>query len=161
LVLGEDESLYGTTSAYDGTVFKVNKDGSSHTTPKVFTNADGDGSGPQARLLKGRDGLLYGTTVGGGETGHGTVFALCPDARSKIIAVNRDSSGVVSLKAWSAAGIVIRLQSATNIAAGTWTGVATITASVIGALNFADLATDRPRVLIVSSHHELVHFAPH
>ena len=37
-----------------------------------------DGSGPSGQLAIGRDGLLYGATVGGGAGGGGTVFRLDP-----------------------------------------------------------------------------------
>lgn len=35
---------------------------------------------PRGLLVQGRDGLLYGTSSGGGRRGYGTVFALDPDA---------------------------------------------------------------------------------
>jgi uncharacterized repeat protein (TIGR03803 family) len=37
-----------------------------------------DGAIPESGLTQGKDGLLYGTTTGGGEGGKGTVFAITP-----------------------------------------------------------------------------------
>jgi uncharacterized repeat protein (TIGR03803 family) len=37
-----------------------------------------NGSGPAGRLIQGTDGNFYGTTYGGGTSGHGTVFRMTP-----------------------------------------------------------------------------------
>jgi uncharacterized repeat protein (TIGR03803 family) len=64
-----------------GTVFKISTNGvltTLHSFGSV-TNAYGgsvDGSNPQAGLVQSGDGNLYGTTWGGGENGHGTVFKI-------------------------------------------------------------------------------------
>jgi uncharacterized repeat protein (TIGR03803 family) len=51
------------------------------TTLTTFTGGDGVGQTPNAGLLRGPSGDLYGTTVAGGSfTNHGTVFDLVPDA---------------------------------------------------------------------------------
>jgi uncharacterized repeat protein (TIGR03803 family) len=72
-------NLYGTTSfggayQYFGTVFKVNKAGRQ----KVLYSFTGgaDGGQPNASVILDSAGNLYGTTVGGGAAGHGTVFKL-------------------------------------------------------------------------------------
>jgi len=78
-------NFYGTTSqgggAADcfglcGTVFKLAPDG----TESVLHDFQlgGDGYGPNAGVIAGKAGVLYGTTVGG-EHGEGTVFKLTPD----------------------------------------------------------------------------------
>jgi uncharacterized repeat protein (TIGR03803 family) len=82
-------ALYGTTafgSGFDnGTVFKINTDGTGYTNLhnfapllyngviNVFTNADG--ANPFAGLILSGD-TLYGTANNGGNAGSGTVFAL-------------------------------------------------------------------------------------
>ena len=91
VVLGPDGSLYGTTTrggaADFGTVFQVTPPGTpgaSWTETVLHSFADGiDGSTPQAGLLLGANGTLYGTTRSGGSAetgfnGDGTVFALRP-----------------------------------------------------------------------------------
>jgi uncharacterized repeat protein (TIGR03803 family) len=85
LIEDRDHNLYGTTSeggsgsdcsALCGTVFKLAPDG----TESVLYNFQlgGDGYGPNAGVIAGKGGVLYGTTVGGGH-GEGTVFKLTPD----------------------------------------------------------------------------------
>ena len=85
LVQGSDGNFYGTTQnggtsgdnygGY-GTVFKVTTNGTL-TTLVSFANING--ANPQAGLVQGSDGNLYGTTQNGGTNdilygGHGTVF---------------------------------------------------------------------------------------
>jgi uncharacterized repeat protein (TIGR03803 family) len=81
LVQGRDGALYGTTheggNDSDGTVFKITTNGL-FTTLYQFTGA-GDGMGPWAGLVQGRDGNFYGTTAyGGASGGRGTVFRITP-----------------------------------------------------------------------------------
>ncbi len=80
LIEGSDGKLYGTTqygglTANKGTVFKLNKDGSSFAIVHYF---DGpyDGSVPNA-LTEASDGLLYGTTQNSG--GGTNVFRVAKD----------------------------------------------------------------------------------
>lgn len=69
-----------------GTVFKLARSGNAWILTPIydfqgFTN--GDGGEPQARVIFGPDGALYGTTSGGGMlcvNGCGTVFRLTPAA---------------------------------------------------------------------------------
>ncbi|MGA2174949.1 MAG: choice-of-anchor tandem repeat GloVer-containing protein [Verrucomicrobiota bacterium] len=78
--------VYGTTSsggaAGAGMAFAMNLDGSGYQFLHSFTNGNGDGYQPQAALLKGADGFLYGTTASGGTTGNGVVFKLGADGSS-------------------------------------------------------------------------------
>jgi uncharacterized repeat protein (TIGR03803 family) len=53
-------------------------DGSGFTVLYSLTGAT-DGAGPQAGLIQGPDGTLYGTTVYGGANNFGTVFQMAPD----------------------------------------------------------------------------------
>lgn len=84
-----DSTLYGTTyyggSSHNGTVFKINTDGTGYTVLKNFTNPP-DGANPIAGLtLSGN--TLYGTTKLGGSHAGGTLFM-----------VNTDGSGYNVLK---------------------------------------------------------------
>jgi uncharacterized repeat protein (TIGR03803 family) len=90
VVEGSDGALYGTTQSGgppgdifhptgSGTVFKLNKNGSGYTVLHRFPGMAGDGAEPWAGLVEGRDGALYGTTLGGGTNNLGTVFKLKKD----------------------------------------------------------------------------------
>src|SRR5689334_21215348 len=81
LLEGSDRLLYGTMSDLgsgnnDGTVFRVNKDGSGYTVLWRFSGAPGDGFQPCGALAQGSDGSFYGTTYSGGLSNLGTVFKL-------------------------------------------------------------------------------------
>jgi uncharacterized repeat protein (TIGR03803 family) len=92
LAFGHGGKLYGTTSAAG-----AHGHGSAHElTPPGGGGFDwsfrivyrfcaqpfcADGSSPNSGLLFGRDGILYGATLGGGSGGWGTVYALDPASR--------------------------------------------------------------------------------
>ena len=95
LMQGFDGNFYGTTfdgGANDdpscvfggyvgcGTVFKITPGGSLSTLYNFCSQAHCfDGSNPDASLVQGSDGNLYGTTSGGGTSCCGTVFKITPD----------------------------------------------------------------------------------
>ena len=83
LVLGTDGNFYGTASAGGarnfGTVFKISPSGTLTTLYCFCTHfACDDGGLPEGGLIQARDGNLYGTTLGGGAGGDGTVFRITP-----------------------------------------------------------------------------------
>lgn len=89
LVIGEHGALYGTTveggSSGAGTVFRLAPPAVpggpwTETVLYSFTSQNGDGANPEAGLVIGPKGALYGTTVAGGSANLGTVFALTPPA---------------------------------------------------------------------------------
>jgi uncharacterized repeat protein (TIGR03803 family) len=75
LIVGTDGLLYGTTfdggSSNNGTVFRIQQDGSNYTVLTSLTNLVSDPS-PAAALLESSEGDLFGTT----QLGHGAVFRL-------------------------------------------------------------------------------------
>jgi uncharacterized repeat protein (TIGR03803 family) len=84
LVQGCDGNLYGTTESGgannianggDGAVFRISP-GGSYSSLYSFDGPPGDGNGPDAVLVQGSDGNLYGTTNNGGTNDEGTVFKL-------------------------------------------------------------------------------------
>src|SRR5439155_2443415 len=90
VIEGSDGILYGTT-AYGGslgfgTIFKLNKDGSGYSILRNINGVSGQGAYPNAALLQGSDGVLYGTSPEGGiglwHYGGGSVFK-----------INRDGTG--------------------------------------------------------------------
>ncbi len=85
-ILDAAGNLYGTTGyggpADQGTVWKLSppQAGQQQWTETVLHSfgTGSDGATPQARLITGAGGQIFGTTVFGGTTGNGTVFALTP-----------------------------------------------------------------------------------
>jgi uncharacterized repeat protein (TIGR03803 family) len=91
LAIDSGGNLYGTTSeggpsANTGTVFELALDSATNTYAMnllyPFSNVTGDGSDPQATLIRDSAGNLYGTTHNGGLSGGGTVFELVFDPGS-------------------------------------------------------------------------------
>ena len=88
---GSDGALYGTTvtgEEVNGSVYKVNKDGTGYEILRRFTGFDG--STPHAAVVEGSDGALYGTTVLGGPGG-GIAYK-----------VNKDGEGFLILHGFAA-----------------------------------------------------------
>jgi len=83
-------NLYGTASGGGnlnacyhegcGTVFKLAHKSSGWTFSVLYAFSGPDGSYPEARVIIGPDGSLYGTTSAGGASGDGVVFRLQPPA---------------------------------------------------------------------------------
>jgi uncharacterized repeat protein (TIGR03803 family) len=77
-------NLYGTTSGGgkfgEGTVFKLSpsKGDDAWTRTTLFAFNGADGAGPRGSVVFDAAANLYGTTVGGGGRGFGTVFKLSP-----------------------------------------------------------------------------------
>ena len=83
LVQGTDGSLYGTTTQGGangyGTVFKLTPTGSLITLYNFCAETEcADGAHPEAALVLGTDGGLYGTTLGNMASYYGTVFKITP-----------------------------------------------------------------------------------
>src|SRR5665213_1196506 len=93
-------TLYGTAfeggSSGNGTVFAVNTDGTGFTNLHNFTalsnSTNSDGTDPFAGLILSGN-TLYGTAVGGGSLGYGTVFAL-----------NTNGTGFTNLHSFTGSG---------------------------------------------------------
>jgi uncharacterized repeat protein (TIGR03803 family) len=123
--------IYGTTSAGglngNGTVFKINPDGSGYQVLYSFGNSP-DGDTPKSDLVAGvftgNTGVLYGTTdlVGGGGNSAGTIFAILINPPLTIIPVS-GSSGSQTVVFWPEWAFNYVLQTTTNLASGTWTNV--------------------------------------
>ncbi|MBV8594456.1 MAG: hypothetical protein JOZ27_09175 [Caulobacteraceae bacterium] len=99
LIRGNDGAYYGTTQVGGtgackfsamppgcGTVFRLSKDGGGWRERVLHSFAgNADGAWPKGKLAVGPGGVLYGTTLYGGESNQtssvGTVFALSPPAQ--------------------------------------------------------------------------------
>ena len=86
LLEGSDGMLYGTTyggaTNNAGTVYRLNKGGTSFQIIRSFTGVGVDGRHPCGNLVEGADGVIYGTTERGGTNDQGTLFSLNKDGSS-------------------------------------------------------------------------------
>jgi uncharacterized repeat protein (TIGR03803 family) len=104
-------TLYGTASAggaySNGTVFKLNTDGSGFTVLHSFSathgNVNSDGASPAGGLLLSGN-VLYGTTYYGGNSSNGTVFQVDTDGSDFITLVD---FGPGPAPANSSAGLIL------------------------------------------------------
>jgi len=79
--------LYGTTSSggttNHGVVFRLNQEG---VETVLYNFKDGsDGAYPQGALIRDKAGNFYGTTLGGGTAGTGTVFGITPKGVERVL----------------------------------------------------------------------------
>jgi uncharacterized repeat protein (TIGR03803 family) len=119
-------TLYGTAdrggSSGNGTVFKVNTDGTGFTNLHSFTalasNTNSDGANPYAGLILSGN-TLYGTAQYGGSSGEGTVFAL-----SLVPSLGIAVTGNQVVLSWPTWARNYGLQTTTNlVSAAFWTTV--------------------------------------
>lgn len=79
LLLSTNGNLYGTSYAGGtsnlGTVFSIHRDGTGYSVLHSFTGGT-DGANPEAGVIEGSDGVLYGTTYFANTTTRGTVFKI-------------------------------------------------------------------------------------
>ena len=109
-------NIYGATSvggvAYNGTIFKMNTNGSGFATLHNFSATSGypatnlDGASPRGTLLVSGT-LVYGTTINGGKGGVGTVFR-----------VKTDGTGFTNLHTFSSPSDISTNTDGANPAAG-------------------------------------------
>jgi uncharacterized repeat protein (TIGR03803 family) len=76
-------TLYGGASGY-GTVFKLSKS-DKETVLHSFTGTGGDGTNPQAGLVRDAEGNVYGTTLYGGASANGTVFKVSKTGKETVL----------------------------------------------------------------------------
>jgi uncharacterized repeat protein (TIGR03803 family) len=93
LLEASDGALYGSTRGggqyYNGTIYKLNKDGSGYS---VLHSFERDGALANAgSLIEGSDGALYGTVANGG-----------PDATGSVFKIHKDGSGFAEVWSFSA-----------------------------------------------------------
>jgi uncharacterized repeat protein (TIGR03803 family) len=88
VIQGSDGNFYGTTyqggTSGLGTVFKLTPSGI-ETVLHTFAGGSSDGANPEAGLIQGSDGNLYGNTLQGGASGLGTVFEITPSGTETIL----------------------------------------------------------------------------
>ena len=86
ITFDQQRRIYGTAttggSHGQGVVYRLVHEGDGWVFSPIYSfgSQEHDGSNPEARVLFGPNGLLYGTTYQGGAEGYGTVFSLQPPA---------------------------------------------------------------------------------
>jgi uncharacterized repeat protein (TIGR03803 family) len=103
VIEGSDGALYGTAyqggQHFDGTVFRLNKDGTGFSVIKAFSGFFDGCRYPRSGVIEGKDGMLYGTTEEGGIFRihkNGTGFALIKHLFSFLTAgVTEGNDGVL------------------------------------------------------------------
>ncbi len=86
LIFDASGNLYGTTvyggASQNGTVFKLTKNADGTWTQSVLYSFDvgSDGQSVMSGVIFDTSGNLYGTTLGGGDYGYGTVYQLTPNS---------------------------------------------------------------------------------
>ena len=89
LVMGRNGNFYGTTSSGgngNGTVFEITTNGKESILYRFKGDTNNsDGSAPEAGLVWGLNGNLYGTTSQGGPDGLGTIFMISPTGKERIL----------------------------------------------------------------------------
>ena len=80
-LVGSDGNLYGTTKSgglySQGTIFKINTDGTGYT--KLFDFSPTSGDHPYSSLIQDSHGTLYGVTTDGGTNNGGVIFSINTD----------------------------------------------------------------------------------
>ena len=108
LFQGIDGTFYGLSSgggtAFSGTIFNTTTQGITSVVHS-FGSGNSDGFSPQG-LLQASDGNYYGTTLGGGVAGLGTVFKFTPDGTETILHSFGDGSVVNDGSSPQSAGLV-------------------------------------------------------
>jgi uncharacterized repeat protein (TIGR03803 family) len=137
-------TLYGTTyyggSQSNGVVFAVNTDGSGYTVLHNFTGTDSnnytnaDGANSESSIVMLND-TLYGTAVGGGSQGRGTVFSL---QLPSIAGITRNLNGSLTIN-FTGGAVTNLVQVAASLSSPiVWQTISTNTAGANGLWQFTD-----------------------
>jgi len=98
LTQGSDGNFYGQTNsggnADQGTIFEITPSGQLTTLYSFCSQSNcTDGAQPWSQLVQTSDGSFYGTTIGGGANGKGTVFKFVPGSAPTILHSFCEKSG--------------------------------------------------------------------
>ena len=146
LIFGNDGNLYGTTGFGGstggnpagtglGTVFRISTNGA-FTSLALFQGTNG--ANPQASLVLGNDGNLYGTTVQGGAGGGGTIFRIVPTAEFTSIALK--PGGSVLITGTGPSGTAYRLWASSDVTlpVASWTLLTNSAFAADGTFSYTD-----------------------
>ena len=135
LTQGSDGMLYGAayggggldsggTTHFEGTLYRINTDGSGLALLHCFAGLDSqsktnsDGASPFATLLQANDGRFYGLTSTGGINASGNLFSFAPPVVLQMSA----SNGLFTLN-WPTSAPNFVVESGTSAGGGGWTPV--------------------------------------
>jgi uncharacterized repeat protein (TIGR03803 family) len=149
LLQGSDGNFYGTTFyggtngvnvlGGDGTVFQMSTNGALTT---LYHFGGSDGANPSGGLVQGSDGSFYGTTVGGGVDGFGTVFrmTIVPEFQTMTLTHN-----TLSLTWSTEAGGTYQLQYNSDLSSSNWTNLGIPFTATGANLSTTDSVTNAPQ----------------
>jgi uncharacterized repeat protein (TIGR03803 family) len=140
LVQGSDGNLYGTTwkggTSGDGTIFRIAPAGK-FATLHTFQGGS-EGIGPQAAMVQGQDGNLYGTTVQGGTNNCGTVFRLViPPVIQSIVLTGSQPTFTFS----SVPGQTYQVQYASDLTSTNWSNLTSQLAASFSTTTISDFTS--------------------
>ncbi|HEY6169028.1 MAG TPA: choice-of-anchor tandem repeat GloVer-containing protein [Verrucomicrobiae bacterium] len=96
LIEASDGKLYGTTTVggtnNTGTIFRINKEGSSYTAVWSFLSATGAAANPQAGVVEAPDGILYGVAL--------SIGGAFPPPTGRAFKLNKDGTGYSEFYKW-------------------------------------------------------------
>ncbi len=158
VIEASDHSLYGTTyggggTTFNGTIYKINKDGNGYQTVFAFPTTTAGLQRPNSELTEGTNGALYG----------GTDFSSAPNSGAGgIFMVGKDGNGYVALRIFETNGDgqvpkCALLQSTNGAFYGTTKSGGTATNGCIFALSSSPLPS-RISSLITSASSNVVQF---
>jgi uncharacterized repeat protein (TIGR03803 family) len=143
-VEGTDGTLYsmtdqgGSANSY-GTIFKLDKNGGNYTVLRDFARIDGES--PKGGLLKGTNGLLYGTTYLT-IPGAGSFFVLSTNPLPPRVTSLSVSNGSNVVQFAGTSSIQYDVQRSTNLSS--WSPLVTLTAPLNGQTNYTDPTPPHP-----------------
>jgi uncharacterized repeat protein (TIGR03803 family) len=118
----DKSNLSGSAGSGYGALFSLNTDGSAFNNLYTFTSGS-DGATPYAGLTLSGD-ALYGTAVGGGSSGYGTVYRLTAGGPTLSGFLTITQSGTNVILSWPTSPSGFSLQSTTNLSGqSVWTPV--------------------------------------
>ncbi len=159
LVQGPNGNFFGTVpnggADTNGAIFEISADGSFFTNLYNFTGG-ANGAGPVGGLIRGSNGVFYGTTFGGGASNWGTIFQISTNgafAQLGLLSGTNGANPIVALAPGADGSLYGAAQ--TNVAPGGAGYGAIFKLSASGALTtpvlFADTNGANPSALIMGN----------
>ena len=118
VTFGTDGMLYGVTrfggGAINGSIYRLNTNGTGYEKLRAFTGTNGDGGNPIAGFIRGADGALYGTTSAGGGLGFGTLYRILFASSSPSLSIQMIGASTIQIT-WPGSATAFRLESNSDV----------------------------------------------